>query len=187
MDCFAPLAMTCTLLHLPKIGHQPSGELPISRSDLVADEEVVVAVGHHAKALSGIDEHDVVRHVRTGLRRRGAADQRGGINRALAAGASLFRVRCAAGRAKTAAEILPGATGGAVLVDDGFGAAGPVRELFTHRTRSRNMLTCDDSTPPSPCSSAIEASCTWRFSALPVICRWVSTRCAIAPPTPQWP
>ena len=60
-------------------------------------------------------------------------------------------------------------------------------EFLAHRTRSRNMLTCDDSTPPSPCSSAIEASRTWRLPARPVICRWVSTRCAIAPPTPQWP
>ena len=37
------------------------------------------------------------------------------------------------------------------------------------------------------CSNATEASRTWRLPARPVICQWVSTRCAIAPPTPQWP
>src|SRR5258708_34458967 len=93
MDCFAPLAVTSTSLHLLKIRYQPSGELPISRSDLVADGELVVAVSHHAKALGSIDEHDVVRHMRAGLRRRGAADQRGGVADPLAAGAPKCRSR----------------------------------------------------------------------------------------------
>src|SRR5204862_4550384 len=117
---------------------------------------------------------------------RGAADQRGGVNDAIAAGAFLHRIGCTADGAKAAAEILPRAAGSAVLVDNGLRADRPVRKLFAHRTRSRNMLTCEDSTPPSPCSSASEASRTWRLPARAVICRWVSTRCAIAPPTPQW-
>src|SRR5450432_1757653 len=147
-------------------------------------------MGHHAKALWRIDQNDVVGNVRAGLRRGGAAHQRGGVNRALAAGALLFRVRRAAGRAEAAVEILHAAASGAGLIDDRFRARDPVRQRVlaaAHRTRSRNMLTCDDSTPPSPCSSAIEASRTCRLPARPVICRWVSTRCAIAPPTPQWP
>src|SRR4051812_10609347 len=125
--------------------------------------------------------------MRPGFRRRGAAHQRGGVDRPLAAGALVLWVRRAASGAEAAAEILTGATPGAVLVDDGFRAPGPVGEFFAHRTRSRNMLTCDDSTPPSPCNSAIEPSRTWRSPARAVICRWASTTCAIAPPTPQWP
>src|SRR4051794_40322113 len=141
-------------------------------------------MGHHAKALGGIDQNDVVGNLRTRLRRGGANHQGRSIDHALPAGAFVLRVRRAAGGAKAAAEILRGVTDRAGLIDDGLLACGPVA---AHRTRSRNMLTCDDSTPPSPCSSAIEASFTWRLPARPVICSWVSTRCAIAPPTPQWP
>src|ERR1700720_3715110 len=172
------------------MGNEATGELRKPRGDLVADGEIVVAVGHHAKALGGIDENDVVGNVRARLRRRGPAHQRGGVNRPLAAGALLHRVRRAAPAAEAASEILPCAAGRAGLIDDRFFSRGPVRQRLlaaAHRVRSRNMLTCDDKTPPSPCSSAIEASRTWRLSARPVICRWVSTRCAIAPPTPQWP
>jgi len=57
------------------------------------------------------------------------------------------------------------AAGGAGLINDRLSACGPIPEFVVHRTRSRNMLTCDDSTPPSPCSSAIEASRTWRLPA----------------------
>src|ERR1700733_11117042 len=145
---------------------------------------------HHAKAFNGVDQNDVVGNVRAGFRRRGAAHQRDGVNNALAAGAFLDRIRRAAHSTEAAAEILQAAAGRAALIDDGLVAGGPVGQrmpVVAHRTRSRNMLTCEDSTPPSPCSSAIEASRTWRSPARPVICRWVSTRCAIAPPTPQWP
>src|SRR5207237_6822581 len=114
----------------------------------------------HAKTLRGIDQQDVVGHVRLGLRRRGAADQRGRIDRPLAAGALVLRLRRATGGAEAAAKILPDTAGGAVLVDDGLGAFGPIGEFFAHRTRSRNMLTWDESTPPSPCRSAMEASRT---------------------------
>ena len=158
--------------------------------DVVADGEIVVAVGHHAKAFNGIDENDVVGDVRTRLRRGGADDQRSGIDGALTAGALLNRVRRAANPTEAATEILQAPARCAGLIDDRFRTRGPVRQrLFAiaHRVSSRNMLTCDDSTPPSPCSSAIEASRTWRSPARAVICKWVSTRCAIAPPTPQWP
>src|SRR5450631_1007060 len=147
-------------------------------------------MGHHAKALGGIDQQDVVGNVCARFRRGGAAHKRGGVNGALAAGASLRWIRRSAQATEAAAEILQVAAGRAGLINDRFRAGGPVRQglvAAAHRTRSRNMLTCDDSTPPSPCSSAIEASRTCRLPARPVICRWVSTRCAIAPPTPQWP
>ena len=36
-------------------------------------------------------------------------------------------------------------------------------------------------------ATATEASRTCRGPARPVICKCVSTRCAMAPPTPQWP
>src|SRR6266516_7825979 len=148
----------------------------------------VVAEGHHAKAFNGIDENDVVGDVRTRLRRGGADDQRSGIDRALTAGALLNRVRRAANPTEAATEILQAPARCAGLIDDRFRTRGPVRQrLFaiSHRVSSRNMLTCDDSTPPSPCSSAIEESRTCRGPARSVICRCVSTRCAIAPPTPQ--
>ena len=48
---------------------------PIARS--------LVAMRHHAKAFRGIDQHDVVGHMRAGFRRRGAGDQRGGVDRPL--------------------------------------------------------------------------------------------------------
>src|ERR1035437_2484209 len=172
------------------MGNEATGKLRKPRGDLVADGKIVIAVGHHAKALRCVDENDVVGNVRAGLRRGGAAHQRGGVNRARAAGALLHRIRRAANSAEAAAEILQAPAGHAGLIDDRFRARGPVREglpAAAHRVRSRNMLTCDDSTPPSPCSSAIDASRTWRSPARPVICKWVSTRCAIAPPAPQWP
>src|SRR5258705_2103780 len=153
------------------MGNEATGELRKPRGDLVADGEIVVAVGHHAKALGGIDENDVVGDVRTRLRGGGAAHQRGGVNRPLAAGALLHRIRRAACAAKTASEILPRAAGRAGLIDDRFCARGPVRERLlaaAHPVRSRNILTCDDSTPPSPCSSAIETSPTMPCPARPV-------------------
>src|SRR6185295_1540473 len=118
---------------------------------------------------------------------RGTAHQRCRIDRRGSAGALLGRIRRTAGGAEAAIEILHGSAGTAGLIDDGLGAFGPVGEFVGNRTRSRNMLTCDDNTPPSPCSSATEASRTCRAPARPVICKCVSTRCAIAPPTPQWP
>src|SRR6185369_9483485 len=133
------------------------------------------------------DQNDVVGNVRARLRRRGAAYQRRRIDFLCPAGAILHQIWRATGGAEAAVEILHGATRTAALIDDGLGALGPVGEFVAHRTRSRNMLTCDDSTPPSPCSSAIEASRTCRAPARSVICKCVSTRCAIAPPTPQWP
>src|SRR4051794_11258530 len=100
--------------------------------------------------------------MRARLRRRGADHQRGGEHDALAAGAFVVHVGRAAGSAKTATQILRGAAGYAGLIDDRFRAGGPVVDVWraAHRTRSRNMLTCDDNTPPSPCSSAIGASFT---------------------------
>ena len=71
--------------------HELSGERPEARDDLVADGEVRLAVRHHAKTLGAIDQQDVVGHVRARLGRRGAADQRGRIDPALAAGAMLGR------------------------------------------------------------------------------------------------
>src|SRR5206468_11938122 len=115
------------------------------------------------------------------------AYQRRRIDRRGSAGALLSRIRRTAGGAETAVEILHVPARAAGLIDDGLGAPGPVGEFAGHRTRSRNMLTCDDSTPPSPFKSAIEASRTCRGPARSVICKCVSTRCAIAPPTPQWP
>src|SRR4051794_3602877 len=117
---------------------------------------------HHAKAFGGIDQHDLIGNVRAGLRRRGARDQRGGVDDALAAGALLQRVRRAACAAEAAAKILQAAAHLAALIDDGVLAYGPVGRLVVsaHLTRSRNMLTCEDSTPPSPCSNATEASRT---------------------------
>ena len=87
--------------------------------------------------------------------------------------------RLQAGAAKRASNERTDLTGAVFAAVDAWRAA--------HRTRSRNMLTCDDSTPPSPCNSATEASRTCRGPARSVICKCVSTRCAIAPPTPQWP
>ena len=49
--------------------------------DPVADGEIVVAMGHHAKAFNGIDENDVVGDMGARLRRCGADHQRGGVNR----------------------------------------------------------------------------------------------------------
>src|SRR6202041_2973708 len=171
-------------------GNKAAGELGKPRRDVVADRKVRFAMGHHAKSLGAIDEHDVVGNVRARLRRRGAAHQRGRVDRAVTAGALFDRIGRAATDTEAAVKILQAAAGRAALIDDRFGARGPVGQMLlvaAHRTRSRNMLTCDESTPPSPCSSAIEASRTWRFPARPVICKWVSARCAIAPPTPQWP
>src|SRR5689334_13884207 len=124
--------------------------------------------------------------MRARLGRSRAGDDRRRIDRALPARALLGELGCAAGGAEAAAEILRLPARCAGLVEDRFDAIGPVGRLC-HQTRSRNMLTWDDSTPPSPCSSAIDASRTWRLPARPVICKWVSTRCAMAPPTPQWP
>src|ERR1700736_527091 len=172
------------------MGNEAAGEPRKPRGDLVADGKIAVAVGHHAKAFGGVDQNDVVGNVRARFRCGGAAHQRGGVNRALAAGTLVHRVRRTADTAEAAAEILQAPAGRAALIDDCALARGPVRKgrrAAAHRTRSRNMLTCDDNTPPSPCSNAIEASRTWRFPARRVICRWVSTRWAIAPPTPQWP
>ena len=92
-----------TLLEIRTTGPQIS----LARSDLVADREIVVAVGHHAKALDGVDQNDVVGHMRAGLRRRGAAHQRRCVDRALAAGALVVQIRRAARGAEAAAEILP--------------------------------------------------------------------------------
>src|SRR5262249_22168108 len=114
-------------------------------------------------------QQDVVGHMRARLGRGGAADQRGRIDPALAARALLGRIGCAAGGAKGAVEILHAAAGAAGLIDDRLFALGPVTDSRAHRTCSRNMLTCEDSTPPSPCSSATEASRTWRLAARPVI------------------
>src|SRR6266850_4385146 len=144
-------------------------------------------MGHHAKALHGVDQHNVVGNVRAGLRRRGAAYQGRRIDHPRPAGAFFRWLQRTTGRAEAAAEILHGTTSTAGLIDDRLRALGPVDKFVAHRTRSRNMLTCDDSTPPSPCNSAVEASRTCREPARSVICRCVSTRCAIAPPTPQWP
>src|SRR5258708_24193038 len=117
---------------------------------------------HHAKTLRRVDENDVVGNVRTGLRRGGAANQRRRVNRALPAGALLDRVRRPARGAEAAAGILPRAAGHAGLIDDRFRASGPVRTrpAARHRTRPRNILSWDESTPPSPCNNATEASRT---------------------------
>src|SRR5258708_2134767 len=145
-----------------KVGNETTGEGHKARGDLIADGEIAIAMRHHAKSLRRVDENDVVGNVRTGLRRGGAANQRCRVNRALPAGALLDRVRRAARGAEAAAEILPRAAGRAGLIDDRFRARGPVRELpaAAHRVRSRNMLTWDESTPPSPCNNATEASRT---------------------------
>src|SRR6185312_6500914 len=163
-----------------------AGELPVPGVHLVADDEVAIAVGHHAEAFGHIDENNVVGHVRARLGRGRAAHQRRRVHHTVAGGAMHRRIRRAACRTEAAMKILPGAAARAALIDDRRLTGGPARALL-HRTRSRNMLTWDDSTPPSPCSSATDASRTWRAPARPVICRWVSTRCAIAPATPQWP
>src|SRR5262249_49340132 len=118
--------------------------------------------------------------------RRRTHDDGRGVDSALSAGALLGELVRATGRTEAAAEILRLPARAAGLVEDRLNPVGPIVRLL-HQTRSRNMLTCDDSTPPSPCSNATEASWTWRSPARPVICRCVSTRCAIAPPTPQWP
>src|SRR5579871_1044612 len=112
--------------------------------------------------------------MRFGLRRRRAADQRRGVYRTLAAGAVFLQVRRTARGAEGAAEILRRAAASAALKDDRSFSPGPVGKAV-HLVRSRTMLTCEDSTPPSPCSSASDASRTWRSPARPVICRWVST------------
>ena len=90
--------------------------------DLVADGEIVVAVGHHAKAFNCIDENDVVGDMRARLRRGGADDQRGGVDRPLAAGAFFDRVRRAAYAAKVMSldlnpVLLDSAGRGCVVVD----------------------------------------------------------------------
>src|SRR5258706_16174013 len=135
------------------MGNDAAGELRKPGGDLVADGEIVVAVGHHAKAFNCIDENDVVGDAGARLRRGGAYDKRGGVDRPLAACLFLDRVRRAANPTEAAVEILQAPASRAALIDDGFGARGPVRQrLFAvaHRVSSRNMLTCDDSTPPSP-------------------------------------
>ena len=81
-------------------------------------------MGHHAKALDGIDKNDVVGDVRPGFRRGGAAHQRGGVDRPLAAGAIRHRIRRAARTTEAAPEILQIPTGGAGLIDDGLYARG---------------------------------------------------------------
>src|SRR5690242_21447644 len=143
-------------------------------------------MGHHAEALGGVDQYDVVGHMGAGFRRGGARHDGGGVDRALAACRLLGKLGRATERTKAATKILRLSATAAGLIDDRLHAIGPVGR-FCHQTRSRNMLTWEDSTPPSPCSSATEASRTWRLPARPVICRWVSTKCAMAPPTPQWP
>src|SRR4051812_42850280 len=166
-----------------------AGELPKAGFDLIADDQIHVAMGHHPKALRGIDEDDIVRHMRTRFWRARAQHDRRRIDRALAARRSLVEFGRAAGGAECTAEILHLMADAATLEADRLRTRGPVGGGLevAHCMRSRNIETWDDNTPPSPCSSASEASSTWRLPARPVICRCASTRCAIAPPTPQWP
>ena len=63
----------------------------------------------------------------------------------------------AAGRAEAAAEILQVGTARTALKANRCNAPGPVGR-FAHRTRSQNMLTCDDSTPPSPGTRTIAST-----------------------------
>src|SRR5437016_13620212 len=102
--------------------------------------------------------------MRAGFRRRGAGDQRGRVNRPFAISDSLGKFRCTARGAEIAAEILQAPTSAADLIANHLDAIGPVglgpvrwscARFCAHRTRSRNMLTCDDSTPPSPWRRAI--------------------------------
>src|SRR5215210_1486739 len=152
--------IAAALNRFTEIRNEASGERGESRHDLVSDAKIVVAVRHHAEALGGIDENDVVRHVRACFRSRRAADQGCGVNGSGAARSLVERVRHATASTEGSTEILQAPAAGAGLIDNGMHARGPIRRwlLATHRTRSRNMLTWDDNTPPSPCSSAIEAS-----------------------------
>src|SRR2546423_9230836 len=110
-----------------KIRNQSPGKWRESRLDLVADAKIVIAMGHHAKSLGGVDKDDVVRDMCARLRRGGAANQAGGVNRAFAARALFERVGRAAGLTEAAAEILQAPAAGAGLIDDRFSARGPVR------------------------------------------------------------
>src|SRR5437870_7371294 len=110
------------------IRNEAAGELHKAGGNFVADGQIVVAVGHHAKALGGIDENEIVGDVRAGFGRGGADDQRSGVDRPVAAGAFLHRIRCAACAAEAAAEILQTPADRAGLIDDRLRARGPVRE-----------------------------------------------------------
>src|SRR5690348_7249880 len=76
---------------LRKKRYQLPGKRLEARRDRIADGQSVVAMGHHAKSLGAIDQQDIVGHVRARLGRGGAADQRGRIDPAFAAGTRLAR------------------------------------------------------------------------------------------------
>src|SRR3954465_10796618 len=81
--------LSAASFRLFKIRNQSPGKWRESRLDLVADAKIVIAMGHHAKSLGGVDKDDVVGDMCAGLRRGGAANQTGGVNRAFAARALL--------------------------------------------------------------------------------------------------
>src|SRR2546423_6758909 len=126
-----------------KIRNQSPGKWRESRLDLVADAEVVVAMGHHAKSLGGVDKDDVVGDMCPRLRRGGAANQRGGINPAFAARALIERVRRAAGPTAASAERLATPAARAGVINNRFPARRPRRWLLalSNRTRCRNLVT----------------------------------------------
>src|SRR5437868_11591150 len=109
-----------------KVWNEAIGEAAEFRRHPVADFKIAVAMRHHAKTFGGVDQHDIVRHMRPRLSRCGADDLRGGEDDALAAGAFVVHIGGAAGGAKTATEILRGAAGCAGLIDDRLRARGPV-------------------------------------------------------------
>src|SRR5215207_3054866 len=156
--------------------------------DAVSDRERAIALRHHAKTFCGINQDDAVRGVLTQLGAGGTGDGRNGRNYSGSGRALRRRTLAAAPRTKTASEIPDAAALRTRLINDGGLALRPIAlrlAALAHRTRSRTKLTCEDRTPPFPCRNATEASRTCRSPARSVICRWVSTRCAIAPPTPQ--
>ena len=101
-------------------GNDASGEHAEARGHVVADGQAVVAMGHHAEAFRHIDQHDVVGHVRAGLGRGRAGDQRGGVDRARAARALRRGSGAPQAAQKRASKILHMAASCAGLKDDGL-------------------------------------------------------------------
>src|SRR6185437_1389651 len=127
----------------------------------VTDPQSGIAVRHQAEALVGIDQQDDVRRVGAQLFARRARDLSRRVNDAEAARLLFFRWCRPTVRAEVAPEIPDRLAGGAALIGDALRPRGPVENLRGRaHSASNTKLTWEESTPPSPCNSASEASFT---------------------------
>src|SRR6185295_10300147 len=140
---------------------------------------------HQTEAFVGIDHDNQVGRVRFPLLGRCTRDQGTRMYHADSRCLQRCWIGTTAARAKTALKIPSRIALAAALIGNAIPIVGPVE--WIHATLSSTSDTCEDSTPPSPCNNASVALPACRFWARFVSWRCASTRCAIAPPTPQWP